>query len=148
MRAAKLFTLAAAGFAVLGLLVKAKPSNAAVDVFVRDGYFVLSNETFIRLAVVICGVFALLYFASGRWLRTALNTGLSLANFGLIVFPLALVTWSLSGLNPLFGPGQESRLQTFMLFYIVIPTIGFLLGCLLFVVNFCWTVIRGLRAPS
>jgi len=146
MRTARLFALAAAGFVLLGIFFNVKGTKSDVDVFVLDGYFLLYHDTFIWIAVVTCGVFALLYFTSARWLRTPLNKGLSLANLVLIVVPLALITWSLRGLNPLLERGHESRLETFLLFNIFIPTIGFLLGCLLFAVNFCWTLIRGLRA--
>ena len=150
MRTARLFALAVAGFVLLGILFNAKAKNdAAVDMYIHDRYVVLPHWSAIWIAVVICGVFAILYFASGRWLRNPLNSGLSLASFVLTVLPLAVLILTVLALHQPFPPERVSRLQNFILFHLAVPiaalTICFLLGCLLFAVNFCWALIRGLR---
>jgi heme/copper-type cytochrome/quinol oxidase subunit 1 len=142
MRTVKLFAIAAVGFISLAFFLKDSP----LDLYIHDNYFVLSRSMVTVLAAVICALFVLVYFSCERWLRIPLNRGLSLANFVLIVLPLAVLIWSLHAPAVTFRTANDSRQLTFMLLYLVAPLICFLLGCLLFVVNFGWSLTRLLRA--
>ena len=146
MRPARLFTFAAAGFAVLALFLEVGRRKQAFDLYIPVGYFVVPNWIFTLLAAAICGMFALLYFGCGRLLRIPLKPGLSLANFLLIVLPLVATIVELRSIHPNFENGPESWAIKFVLITYFAGMICFLIGCILFVLNFSWTLVRVLRA--
>jgi hypothetical protein len=145
MRPTRLFAFAAAGFAVLALFWETMGRQPALDFYVHDVYFVVFNRLVILAAAVICGIFALLYFGCGRLLRIPLNRGLSLTNFLLVVLPLGALVWGFHSIHPNFGDGPDSWAIKFMLISTLAEMTCFLIGGMVFVLNFGWTLVRVLR---
>jgi hypothetical protein len=142
---ARLFTFAAVGFTVLAPFLEVGRGQPAFDLYIHDVYFVVPNWIFTLLAAAICGMFAILYFGCGRLLRIPLKPGLSLANFLLIVLPLVATIVELRFIHPNFKNGPESWPIKFFVISYVLQMICILTGCVVFVFNFSWTLVRVLR---
>jgi hypothetical protein len=175
MRTARLFTFTAAGFVVLAPFWKMKGRTPGLDLYIHDVYFVIpkwiepisktpfgrSNLLILKslegvlkpalvtlIAAAICGMFGLLYFGCGRLLRIPLNRGLSLANFLLIVLPLGTLILELYLIHPIFESGSDSWVIKFFLITYFAWMICFIIGCMLFVINFSWTLVRVVRTRA
>jgi len=147
-RPARLFTFAAAGFVVLGPLLEMVRHKPSIDIYFHDGYFAIPNWMATLIAAAICGMFALLYFGCGRLLRIPLNRGLSLANFLLIVLPLGTLIFELHSIHPNLESGLDSWAIKFVLITYIAWMICFIVGCMLFVLNFSWTLVRVARTRA
>jgi hypothetical protein len=145
MRPARLFTFAAVGFAALAPFLEIGRRKQAFDLYIPVGYFIVPIWIFTLFAAAICGMFAILYFGCGRLLRIPLKPGLSLANFLLIVLPLVATIVELRSIHPNFENGPESWAVKFLVISFVLEMICILIGGMVFVLNFGWTLVRVLR---
>jgi hypothetical protein len=144
----KLFAGASAVFAALAIVLKmAGPVSifGNPNVYVTFVYGSFSRWHVVVLGAVVCGVFAALYFVCERSLRYPMNDSLSLANFVLIVGAFVLLISFLYSAHSDLKVGNDPRTIRLMLFFLVMPVVCFLFGCVLFVANSSWTVIRALR---
>jgi hypothetical protein len=166
LRPARLFTFAAVGFAVLAPFLEMVGYKPGFDLYIHDVYFVIpkmwpsiaamtsarvaSEPSWIvnLIAAAICGMFALLYFGCGRLLRIPLNRGLSLANFLLIVLPLSTLILELNFIHPNFERGPDSWVIKAVLIAYSTWMICFVIGCMLFVLNLSWTLVRVVRTRA
>ena len=166
MRPARLFTFAVVGFAVLAPFLEMVGYKPGFDLYIHDVYFVIpkmwpsiATMTFARvasapswivilIAAAICGMFALLYFGCGRLLRIPLNRGLSLANFLLIVLSLSTLILELNFIHPNFERGPDSWVIKAVLIAYSTWMICFVIGCMLFVLNLSWTLVRVVRTRA
>jgi len=148
MRPARLFTFAVVGFAVLAPFLEMVGYKPGFDLYIHDVYFVIPNWIVNLIAAAICGMFALLYFGCGRLLRIPLNRGLSLANFLLIVLPLSTLILELNFIHPNFERGPDSWVIKAVLIAYSTWMICFVIGCMLFVLNLSWTLVRVVRTRA
>jgi hypothetical protein len=143
MRPARLFTLAAAAFAILAPLWIVEKRRPAL--YLQTGRFAIPDSLATLGAAAICGIFALLYFGCDRLLRIKLDRRFSLANFLLIVVPFGALLLELHSIHPNLGIEPVSPGIKLLLITEFIGTICLLIGCLLFVINFSRTLVRILR---
>jgi len=143
-RPVTLFTLAAAGFVVVSLFRAIKEGRPPITLHINGG-FAVGHASFFLVSGAICGLFALLYFGYGQFIRVPLNRGLSLANFILILSSLFVLILP----SPLFGPqfwlGADSRANERVQLTGDASATCFLVGCSLFVINVIWTLAQSMR---
>jgi hypothetical protein len=103
------------------------------DVFVHDAYFVVvPANRFLFLVALICGIFAVLHFASSRWRLRPPNLLVGLVSFAIIVvFLIALFATSFLVRND--SPPHYSQLYT-----LFGALNGFLLGFVFLAANLAW----------
>jgi hypothetical protein len=143
MGPARLFTLAAAAFAILAVLWEMEKRRPSL--YLVTGRFAIDDSVATLAAAAICGIFALLYFGCDRLLRVQLDRRLSLSSFLLIVLPFGVLLWELHSIHPNLGVEPVSLGTKLLLVSELIGTVCILIGCLLFAFNLGWTLVRILR---
>ncbi len=142
---AKLFASAALVLALIAslALVLGWVDRAGIDVYMHFTYFVVTIPHVFLLWAIIFGLFAALYFAFFRWLRLPLNPKLSRLHFILIVLSLVLLMGQLLVLQHTIGSYPNESWYAMINF--ALPAYAFALGCLLFIVNLLWGLLRKQR---
>lgn len=141
----KLFGIAAVLIAVTSQL-PIRAATASLDFYLHDTYFVVGPRYTIWGFALLWGVVAGFYYFGARALGNRLNNGLTLAHFVLWIFAVvtsfvvefALVRAAQSGHAP-----NQSRL---IFAGSIACVVAFLIGAVLFLVNFSWALVRKLRA--
>jgi heme/copper-type cytochrome/quinol oxidase subunit 1 len=119
--------------------------HTAFDLYLHDTYFVVSHGQGILSFALLCAVFAAFYYFGGRFLGPRLSNGLALAHFLLWIFAL-VAFWVVEialvhAVQARQGPNQSWP----VLAGSAAAAIAFLVGGLLFLINFAWAVTRRLR---
>jgi heme/copper-type cytochrome/quinol oxidase subunit 1 len=122
--------------------------HAAFDLYLHDTYFVISHGHGILSFALLCAVFAALYYFGGRFLGPHLSNGLSLAHFLFWIFALVAVWAAEFALVHTVQARQDPNQSWSLLAGSVAAALAFLLGGLLFLINFAWAITRKLRTPS
>lgn len=146
MMPVKLFAAAAAAFAVLAIVLKTMgaSSGGTADLYLHFTYIVLSRWHVVLLGAAVSAIFAAVYYGCGHLLRFSMNGGVSLAHFILTAGSFGVLLFVLYAIRPDVRPDNPGS-GNVMLFYIVLPVLFFLLGCLLFAFNFAGALVRSLR---
>ena len=128
---AKLLAGLASVLAVLALVAGFRRITP-FDVFLHDEYCVVAPSGFLFLVALICGIIAVLYFASARWRLRPPNLLVGLVSFAIIVVSLtALFATAFLVRNDY--PPHSSQLYT-----LFGALSGFLLGFVLLAANLAW----------
>jgi heme/copper-type cytochrome/quinol oxidase subunit 1 len=141
---AKLFGIAAVVIAAVAF-IPVKPAYAAFDFYMHDTYFVVAHGHAILGFALLLGVFAGLYYFIDRILERRLNNGVSLAHFLLWISVPILISIEEHALLRSVASGKDPNQSQLILAGSAAVVLAFLIGGLLFLVNFAWAIIRKVR---
>jgi heme/copper-type cytochrome/quinol oxidase subunit 1 len=148
MLSAKLF----AALAILQLgfaLLAARAANQSLDVYVHATYFVIAPIHLQILLAISSACFALIYFASFRWLSHPLRNSLGLTHFVMAIIAFVLLSMSLFAPDSTAiaeGLPQAPPSSQWPLLAAALGVLSFLMGCATLAMNFTWTAITILRS--
>ena len=143
-----MFAVASAAFAALAILLRVVgpiPWLGNPNVGVHFMSVALGRWQVVVWGAVVCGIFAGLHSLFALSLHHPMNERLAIANFVFVVVAFVLLTCFQYSPLADFKAGDDQRTVMLMLLFIVVPMICLFSGCVLFVVNCGWTVIRWLR---
>lgn len=96
------------------------------------------------IAALTCVVFGFSYFIAERWMKTAFQPTLGLAQVGFIA--VSPVAFGLAAYEYSFLSSHPDAMSYYLFVVLLVASVaGYSIGCGLFALNATWTIIRYLR---
>lgn len=120
-------------------------ATAGVDFYTHDTYFVLAPRYAFLGFALLCGLIGGLYYLGDRASGNRLHKGLTLAHFLFWIFAV-LISFAVEFTLVRTVLGGHDPSQFWLVLAESASVAAFVIGALLFAVNFAWALVRKLRA--
>ena len=143
MLGAKLFAIGAVAIALIAFLPLRL--TTAIDIHLRDTYFVIGPHHALLGSALLFSVFACFYYLGDRILGLPLNANLTLAHFLSWLFACAVLSVEVFGLIRAVLRGQDANQSWLLMAGGVAPLLLFIVGGILFLTNLARAIVLKLK---